>query len=160
VHWNGRGALVHMHWHGTRRRKSSVRVLLHVHGHGHLSWRHMHLLLHRRHLLLLLLLLLYRRTLLWLFCNNLDIRNSSALHRPLCPSRTAVREEYILERQNTSRDFFHSAVQDRVRGLLEGELDGRASKVGHGRYGRSSRDARMYFWRGLNSYEEAICRLL
>lgn len=126
-----------MHWHGRRRRKSSVRVLLHVHRHGHLSLRrHGHSLLHmlllllhrRRHLLLLL----YRRTLLWLFCNNLDIRNSSALHRPLRPSRTAVREEDVLERQNTSGDFSYSSLQDRVWGLLEGELDGRASKVGHG----------------------------
>jgi hypothetical protein len=96
------------------------------------------LLLHRRRHLLL-----YRRTLHFLFPNNLDIRNSSALHRPLRPSRTAIREEDVLERQNTSGDFSYSALQDRVRRLLEGELDGRASKVGHGRCGRSSRDARV-----------------
>ena len=149
VHWDRRRALVHMHVHG-RRRKTSVRMLLHVHG-RHLSWRrHGHSLLHWRHLMLLLrwhrrhlLLLLYRRTLLLLFANDLDIRNSSALHRPLRPSRTAVREEDVLERQNTSGDFSYSALQDRVRRLLEGELDGRASKVGHGRCGRSSRDARV-----------------
>ena len=96
-----------MHVHG-RRRKTSVRVLLHVH--GHLSWRrHRHTLLHGRHLLLLLLLL-YRRTLLLLLANDLDIRNGSALHRPLCPSCTAVREENVLERQNTSSGFSYSAV--------------------------------------------------
>jgi hypothetical protein len=126
-------------------------MLLHVH--GHLSWRHRHSLLHGRHLLLilllrwhrrhllLLLLLLYRRTLLLLFANDLDICNSSALHRPLRPSRAAVREENVLEGQNTSGGFSYSAVQDGVGRLLEGELDGRASKVGHGRCGRSSKDA-------------------
>lgn len=96
------------------------------------------LLLDRRHLLLLL----YRRTLLLLFPNNLDVRDSSALHRPLRPSRTTVREEDVLERQNTSGGFSHFAVQDGVGRLLERELDGRASKVGHGRGGWSSRDAR------------------
>jgi hypothetical protein len=63
---------------------------------------------HRRHLLLLLL---YRRTLLLLlFANDLDIRNSSALHRPLRPSRAAVREENVLEGQNASGGFSYSAV--------------------------------------------------
>ena len=154
-----------MHWHGRRRRESSIRVLLHVHGHGHLSWRHGHSLLHRRHLLLMLMLLLrlhrrhlllYRRTLLRLFPNDLNIRNSSALHRPLRPSRTTVGEEDILERQNTSGDFSYSAVQDSVGRLLEGKLDGRASKVGHGRCGRVVEGGAEWFLRRSNTYEKVI----
>jgi hypothetical protein len=76
---------------------------------------HVHLLLHGRHLLLVLLwhgrhLLLYRRLLLFLFSNDLEIRDSSALHRPLRPSRTGVWEEDILKRQSTSSNFSYSAV--------------------------------------------------
>ena len=133
-----------MHWHGRGWRKSSIRVLLHVHGHGrHLSWEHRHSLLHVLLMLLLRwhLLLLYRRALLLLFSNDLNIRNRSALHRPLRPSRTAIREEDVLKSQNTSSGFSHSAMQDSIGRLLEGELDGRASKVGHGRCGWSSMDA-------------------
>jgi len=105
-----------MHWHG-RRRKPCVLVLLHVH--GHLGWMHRplhgHLLLHRRHLLMMLLLhgrhlLLYRCTLLLLFPNDLKVGDSSALHRPLRPSRTSVGEENVLKGQSTSGDFSNSAV--------------------------------------------------
>jgi hypothetical protein len=137
-----------MHWR-RRRRIPSVRVLLHVHRHLSRMHRplHVHVLLHRRYLLLMLLLhgrhllLLYWRTLLFLFPNDLEVRDSSALHRPLRPSRSCVREENVLKGQSSSGDFSHFAVQDGACRLLESNLYGCASKVGHGRCGRSSRDA-------------------
>jgi hypothetical protein len=143
-HHCGRRSLLHMHWHWHwhwRRRKPSIRVLLHVHRHGHLAGMHRplhrHMLLHGRHVMLLLLLLVMHGrhlrwcTLLLVFPNDLDIGNGCSLDCPLWPSRTSIREEDIFERQRASCHFSYSAVQDSVRGLLESDLDSRASKVGH-----------------------------
>lgn len=83
------------------------------------------LLLHGRHLLWC------RRTLLLVFSNDLQIGNSSALHRPLRLARAGVGEEDVDEGERTICHFSHAALQDSVGRLLESDLDGRASEVGH-----------------------------
>lgn len=70
--------------------------------------------------------------LLLLFANDLQVGDGVALDRPLCPCRSAGREEDVFQiKRRTSSNLFDAAVEDGAGRLLESDLDGHAREVGH-----------------------------